>query len=141
MNRLRSLTIGTLLIFAPAILARQGANSTKGAAQRLEVPNVRDQLKVLTDRLDLTAGQQPKVKAILQELHGASQKLAQDVSLSHDQQLEKVRSLRMKANQQLREILNDDQKKKLDQYLAGPHSEMHGNLHGTPRPPAQQPQH
>jgi hypothetical protein len=36
------------------------------------------------------------------------------------------------------EILNDEQKKKLDQYLQGPHPEMHGNLSGST---SQQPQH
>jgi hypothetical protein len=47
----------------------------------------------------------------------------------------------MKADQQLREFLSDDQQKKLDQYLARPHSEMHGNLHGTTAPAGKQPQH
>jgi hypothetical protein len=32
-------------------------------------------------------------------------------------------------------LLNDDQKKKLDQYLAGPHAEMHGGLSGATPPP------
>ena len=31
----------------------------------------------------------------------------------------------------MRAILNDDQKQKLDQYLQGPHNEMHGDLTGT----------
>jgi hypothetical protein len=38
-------------------------------------------------------------------------------------------------DKKIREILSDDQKKKLDQYLQGPHSEMHGNLSGV-TPPA-----
>jgi hypothetical protein len=41
----------------------------------------------------------------------------------------------MNADKKIREILSDDQKKKLDQYLQGPHSEMHGNLSGA-TPPA-----
>jgi hypothetical protein len=64
-----------------------------------------------------------------------------DQTLSDEQRLDKVRPLRMKADKQLREFLSDDQQKKLDQYLAGPHSEMHGNLHGTTAPAGKQPQH
>jgi hypothetical protein len=45
-----------------------------------------------------------------------------------------VRPQRYKADKQIREFLSDDQKKKLDQYLQGPHSEMHGNLSGATPP-------
>jgi hypothetical protein len=34
----------------------------------------------------------------------------------------------MNANSKMREILSDEQKKKLDQYLQGPHPDMHGTL-------------
>jgi hypothetical protein len=40
---------------------------------------------------------------------------------------------RYKADKKIREVLSDDQKKKLDQYLHGPHAEMHGNLSGAKR--------
>ena len=74
------------------------------------------------------------VYAILQELRDASLKLMQGESASHGELLSKVRPLRMNADKKIREILSDDQKHKLDQYLQGPHSEMHGNLSGaTPR--------
>jgi len=104
------------------------------------VPTVETQLKVLTEKLDLTGDQQAKVKAILQELHNATLKLVRDKSLSQEERLAKVRPQRYKADKQIREILNDDQKKKLDQYLQGPHSEMHGNLSGATPPPTQPPQ-
>jgi protein CpxP len=134
MNRIRLLTIGGVLLFAPAMLAQQTAQpggSSKVGTQDLDLPKVEEQLKVLTQKLDLTVDQKPKVKAILQELHDATQKLVQDEAMSNEQLLDKVRPLRLKADKQLREILSDDQKKKLDQYLQGPHPEMHGNLHGT----------
>jgi Spy/CpxP family protein refolding chaperone len=134
MNRIRLLTIGSMLLFVPAILAQQTAppgGSAKVAAQDLNLPKVEEQLKVLTPKLELTADQQPKVKTILQGLHDATQKLMQDETMSNEQLLDKVRPLRLKADKQLREILSDDQIKKLNQYLQGPHSEMHGNLHGT----------
>jgi hypothetical protein len=143
MNRIRLLAIGSMLMFAPAMLAQQTAQpsgSGKGAAHGLDLPKVEEQLKVLIQKLELTVDQQPKVKTILQELHDATQKLMQDETLSHEQLLDQVRPLRLKADKQLREILSDNQKKKLDLYLQGPHSEMHGNLNGTAPPATRKPQ-
>ena len=143
MNRIRLLAIGSMLLIAPAMLAQPTAQTggpAKGAAQGVGLPDVGDQLKVLTQKLDLSVDQQPKVKTILQKLRDATQKLVQGETMSDEQLLEKVRPLRMKANEQLREILSDDQKKKLDLYLQGPHSEMHGNLHGATPPATGKPQ-
>ena len=58
-------------------------------------------------------------------------RLMQDENISQDELLSKVRPLRMNAGKKIREILTNDRKKKLDLYLQGPHSEMHGNLHGA----------
>ena len=138
MNRFRLLAIGSMLLIAPGMLAQQTAPTgepAKGAAQGVLLPDVGDQLKVLTRKLDLSVDQQPKVKTILQELHDASLKLMQGESTSHEELLSKVRPLRMNADKKIREILSDDQKKKLDQYLQGSHAEMHGNLSGA-TPPA-----
>ena len=138
MNRIRVLAIGSMLLIAPVMLAQQTAPTSepaKGAAQGVVLPDVGDQLKVLTQKLDLSVDQQPKVKTILQELRDASLKLTQDEGASREELLSKVRPLRMNADKKIREILSDDQKKKLDQYLQGPHSEMHGNLSGV-TPPA-----
>ncbi|MGP8239911.1 MAG: hypothetical protein ACLQVW_31465 [Limisphaerales bacterium] len=88
-------------------------------------------LKVLTEELDLTGDQQARITPILQKLHDIQQKLVEDKSLSREERLAKVRPEREKADKQIRKILTDDQKKKLDQCLQGPHPEMHGNLSGT----------
>jgi len=132
MNHIHSLAIGSMLIFAPVMLAQQTATEPgrplEGAVLASDLPDIGNQLKVLTEKLDLTADQQPKVKTILQELHEATQKVMQDKAISRDQLLDKVRPLRMNANSKMREILSDEQKKKLDQYLQGPHPDMHGTL-------------
>jgi hypothetical protein len=138
MNRICSLAVGSMLLIVPGMLAQQTAPTgepAKGAAQGVVPPDVGDQLKVLTQKLDLSVDQLPKVKTILQELHDASLKLMQGESTSHEKLLSKVRPLRMNADKKIREILSDDQKKNLDLYLQGPHSEMHGNLSGA-TPPA-----
>lgn len=143
MNRIRFLAIGSVLLIAPAMPAQQTTQTggpAKGAAQSISLPDVGDQLKVLTQKLDLSVDQQPKVKTILQELHDASVRLTQDESMSQDELLSKVRPLRMNADKKIREILTNDQKKKLDLYLQGPHSEMHGNLHGATPPVTGKPQ-
>jgi hypothetical protein len=123
MNRICSLAIGALLIFALALASG--------------MPTVEEQLKVLTEKLDLTATQREKVRPILHKLHDATEKLLEDQRLSHDERLAKVRPQRKQADQKIRALLNDDQAKKLDQYLAGPHHEMHGPLSGTTPPPPQ----
>ena len=142
MNRLRLLAIGSMLLIAPGMLAQQTAPTSepaKSAAQGVVLPDVGDQLKVLTQKLDLSADQQPKVKNILQELHDATLKLMHGESRSHEELLNKVRPLRMNADKKLRQILNDDQKQKLDQYLQGSHPEMHGNLSGATPPATEKP--
>lgn len=141
MNRIRLLAIGSMLLIPPATLAQHTTHTGRpGAAHDVVLPDVVDQLKVLTQKLDLSVDQQPKVKTILQKLRDATQRLVQGETMSDKQLLEKVRPLRMKANEQLREILSDDQKKKLDLYLQGPHSEMHGKLHGATPPATGKPQ-
>jgi Spy/CpxP family protein refolding chaperone len=129
MNWIRSLAIGTLLIFALAVLAQQTATKPGGG-----LPTLEEQLKVLTGKLDLTASQRTKVRPIMQELHDATEKLMQDERLSHEERLAKVRAQREQADKKIQALLNDDQKKKLDQYLAGPHPEMHGGLSGATLP-------
>ena len=130
MNRMRLFAIGIILMFAPTMLAQQTSGNSSGG-----LPTVEEQLKVLTGKLDLNGGQQAQIKRILQELHDATQKLNEDKSLSHEARLAKVRPQRLKADSRIRGILNDDQKKKLDQYEQGPHAEMHGDLRGTRQPP------
>lgn len=133
MNRIRLLTIGIMFTFALATVAQgnTAGNSAKDASASAREASPEDQLKVLTEKLDLTGDQQAKVKPILQELHDATQKIVQDESLTHDERLTRVRPLRYEAHKKILEILNDDQKKKLEQYLQGPHPEMHGNLTGA----------
>ncbi len=75
----------------------------------------------------------------MQELHDATLKLMRDEKLSHEERLDRVRPLRYSADKKIRVILNEDQKKKLDQYLQGPHHEMHGDLEGKTQPSPQPP--
>jgi Spy/CpxP family protein refolding chaperone len=120
MNRIRSLAIVAALVLALTALAQTTTPSG--------VPTAESQLKLFTTRLDLTADQQAKVKPILQELQAGTEKIVQDETLSHAQQMQSVRPLRLNADKKIREVLTDDQKKKLDQLEQEPHPELHGNL-------------
>lgn len=148
MNRLNFLAAGAVVAFTLTTLAQQPAAGTSDPGKdgqdqhvtQIEVPPVEQQLKVLTEKLGLTKDQQDRIASIIQTLHDISEKIAQDKSLSFQEQLAQVRPHRFEANKQLREILSDDQKAKLDQYLAGPHSEIHGNLSGKTPSPSKSPQ-
>ncbi|QNI31314.1 hypothetical protein H7849_19810 [Alloacidobacterium dinghuense] len=129
-NRFRLLAIGTMLIVALTLPAQQtpaGSGSTDQHSAQSGMPSVEQHLKVLSEKLDLTDDQQSKVRPILQEMHDGMQNVMQDQSLSPEERHEKMKALHMKADKQAREILNDDQKKKLDQLEQEPHPELHGN--------------
>lgn len=143
MNRYRLIMIGAILIFAFTTHAQQTKTNANAPAKGVSpsedsgLPSVDAQLAVLTEKLNLSDDQQKRIRPILRELHEATEKLFQDKTLSQEERLAKVRPQRYKADSQIRAFLSDDQKKKLDQYLQGPHPEMHGNLTGTTTPPRQ----
>lgn len=135
MNRIRLLAIGAVAMFALTVVAQQTTSSNAQGGSG-GVPAVQNYLKLLTEKLDLNADQQAKVKPILQEMHDATQKFVQDESMSRDERMDNVRACRYKADREIRKILNDEQKKKLDQLEQEPHPELHGNVNGTsPAPP------
>jgi Spy/CpxP family protein refolding chaperone len=143
MNRTRLLAVGTILMLALTAVAQQTPATPGGPAPGASsdthdggVPTVEAHLKALSEKLDLTGDQQAKTKPILQELNDATMKLRQDESMSHDERLGKVRAAREKADKQLREFLNDDQKKKLDQLEQEPHPDLHGDGNAATPPQA-----
>jgi Spy/CpxP family protein refolding chaperone len=127
--------VAMISMLAIGALAQQSA-ATPGSGAQDSLPSVEEQLKVLNEKLDLTAEQQTEIKPILQHLHDTTENAMQDHNLSNQERLAKVRPQRLMADKKMREILSDEQKKKLDQYEKGPHREMHGTLSGTPKPPA-----
>lgn len=129
MNRIRLLAVGTMLMLALGVVAQQAAPKHGDG-----VPTVEGHLKVLSEKLALTGDQQTKIKPMLQEMHDATQKAVQDKTMSPEERLAHVRASREKADKKIREILNDEQQKKLDQLEQGPHPELHGDIHGATPP-------
>jgi hypothetical protein len=66
-------------------------------------------------------------------LHDATVKLVQDENISREERQSKVGDSRLTADRKIRAILNDDQKKKLDQVEQEPHPELHGDVKGSNR--------
>lgn len=123
MNRLRLLAIGAVLLLTLPVTAQQATDHG--------VPTVEAQMKLFTGKLDLTDDQQAKVKSILVELHDATLKVVEDQSLSADQRMEQIHPLRYEADRKLREVLNEEQQKKLDQLEHESHPELHGDVKGA----------
>ena len=118
----------------PEMHSNLSGATTSASAQDSE-PKIEQQLKVLTEKLDLSRDQQTKIKPILLEMRDATRKFIQDQNMSRQERLDHVRPWRERADKQIREILSNDQKEKLDQFERGPHTEMHSNLSGaTPTP-------
>jgi len=126
MNRLRLLAAVPVLMFALSTVAQQ--NTTAPDPHAAAVAPVEQHLKGLSDKLGLTADQQDKARPILQEMHDGSQKIEADQSLTAEQREAAMHPLFMKADQQLREILTEDQKKKLDDLEA----QMHPGMQAAP---------
>jgi hypothetical protein len=134
MNRFRLLAAGTVLMFALSTAAQQTVTSP--SAHAAAVAPVEQHLKMLSDKLALTADQQDKARPILQQMHDGSQKIDGDQNLTPDQRHTAMSGLFMKSDKQMREFLNDDQKKMLDDLEAqmhGPHDSPNGNTAAPPQ--------
>ncbi len=131
MSRIRLLVTGTILMFALTTVAQQTTTSSNAHDSMGGGPTVEKQLTLLTEKLDLTADQQAKTKNILQQLDETTQKIMQDESMSRDERMGNVRTCHHQADKELRAILSDDQKKRLDHFEQEPHPEFHGNANSA----------
>jgi len=113
------LTIGTLFVALTA--------PAQPATPDAEAPKVEAHLKMLAEKLDLTSDQQTRVKPILQEMHDAAQKAMQDETMSSDDRRDRTRTALDRADKQIRPLLSDDQKKKLDQFEQEHHTDLHAS--------------
>lgn len=118
MNRFRLLAIAAILMVAFAALAQQPATHASEASPSAKVDG---HLQMLSQKLDLTADQQEKLRPVLQQLFEGQQKIVEDTSLSSEQRQQQMKALHEKADKEARQFLNDDQKKKLDELERQPH--------------------
>jgi hypothetical protein len=96
--------------------------SAQQPAAQTGATDVDQHLSMLSQKLDLTADQQAKVRPILQQMLDARQKVMQDNSLSQETREQKEKALHENAVKQIDKFLNADQKKKLAELEQQPHS-------------------
>jgi hypothetical protein len=92
-------------------------------------PTIDDQVNMLTQDLSLTPDQQTKMRGILEDQHKQAMTIVDDPSMSRDDKIQKIRALREATIQKTRTMLDDNQKKKLDDMLNEP-------PHGAPGGPS-----
>jgi predicted DNA-binding protein YlxM (UPF0122 family) len=114
----------------PANAAASGEHRQVPSAQA-QIPSVEQQMKVFTEKLDLTADQQAKLRPIVRHLHDVMMKAVQNPNLSHEERVAMVRPAHMKAHEEFQQILSEEQKEKLEAYMHGPHPEMQMKLGGS----------
>jgi Spy/CpxP family protein refolding chaperone len=134
MNRIVAFAIAAAMLSAlPATQSAFAQQSEAPAAPAHSLPSVDDHVRLLAQKLDLTAEQQEKAKPIIQEMQDGIQKVLDDKSLTHEESTARMHSVHMKADKQIREFLTDDQKKKLDDLELHSHPGMHGNSPASPQ--------
>lgn len=99
------------------------------------MPTVDDQLKHMTDRLGLSTEQQTKIKPILEDSHLQAQTVMNDSSLTPEDRRAKMRSLHESSSAKIRDVLNDDQKKKYDEWQQEMRDRMRQRQSGENPPP------
>lgn len=92
------------------------APSAESAPQHSQprMSNIDEQVKVLSDQLNLKPDQQSKVRSILMDQHQQVMALIQDNSLAREAKVDKIHSLRASTIAKVRETLTDDQRPKFD---------------------------
>ena len=130
MKKIRLLAFLATCLFALAAFAQQNppaqaSGEHKHGQMGHDMGNVDEHVKELSTKLDLTADQQAKVKAILQEHHQQMQAMMKDESMSKADKHAKMESMHDSVHAKVRELLNDDQKKKFDAMVHDMQGQMH----------------
>jgi protein CpxP len=140
---LLSLGLATANAFAqdqqapPADQPGQSGQSMGGHMGGRQMPSVDDQIKHLTKKLNLTGDQQTKLKPILEDQRAQMEKIHSDSSLSREDRMSKMQSLRESSDTQIKSILTDDQQKNFDKMRAEQQDRMkQWHKGGAGAPPA-----
>ncbi|HEY6273812.1 MAG TPA: hypothetical protein VIX19_17675 [Terriglobales bacterium] len=104
----------------------QGQTAPQGSS-------IDEQVKALSVELNLTADQQPKLKAILEDQRNQGLSIVNDKASTREDKVQKLHALRESTISKVREMLNDDQKKKLDQMLQEPDQGPKDQSGGPPK--------
>jgi Na+-transporting NADH:ubiquinone oxidoreductase subunit NqrC len=98
-----------------------------------------EQLARMTKRYDLSADQQTQIKPILADTQQQMMTLRQDSSMSREDRMAKMKTIREGANTKIQAVLNDTQKQKFAEDQQRQMERMQQRDGGAPAggPPAQ----
>lgn len=139
--KLLQLILMTSLCLITVATAQQQPAQPQGEGQHAQhgrgMPSVDDQVKMLSQRLNLTEDEQAKIKPILEDQHTQMQGLMKDSSLSPADRRDKAMSIHDQTHAKIRDVLTDDQKKKFDamQTEMREHMQHHPSGQGENPPP------
>ena len=102
---------------------QQGQPPSQGQSQG---SNIDEQVKILSNELNLTPDQQDKVKTILTDQHQQAMTVVQDNAMSRDDKLNKIHSLRETTISKVRQILTAQQQPKFDEMIANMRQRQEG---------------
>ena len=136
MNQLSRLAISGLLatgltLCSAAAFAQQDTPAPDASAQQgghRQPPTPDEQVARMTKRYNLSSDQQSQIKPILANQQQQMQALRQDSSLSQEDRMAKVKSIRDDSSAKISALLNDSQKQKFaqDQQRRQEHMQEHG---------------
>ena len=113
-----------------------GQGMGQGGMQRMPM-STDERLAHMTQMLNLTTDQQAKIRPILDNESQQMQTLRSDSSMSREDKMTKMRSIRENSMTQITPILTPDQQKKWEQMQSSAHGPP-GGLAPQGAPPPQQ---
>ncbi|HKF22800.1 MAG TPA: hypothetical protein VKE93_14615 [Candidatus Angelobacter sp.] len=133
--KLMQLILLTSLCLMTVVSAQQqpaSPNQEQPSQPSGSLTGVDQYLKVLSEKLGLTADQLAKIKPILQDQLTQMQAVRKDSSLTAGQKLDKIHSLYNETQTKIRGVLTDEQRRKFD---AMPPDQNPPNEGENPPPP------
>jgi Spy/CpxP family protein refolding chaperone len=113
---LQSAVLAVCLLGSAYVFAQEpgGAPETSAPAPRRGMMDPAQQLEGMTKRYNLSADQQTQLKPVLASQQQQMQALRGDSSLSREDRMGKMQSIRADTKTKIEAILNDDQKKQFE---------------------------
>jgi Spy/CpxP family protein refolding chaperone len=145
MKQLRTLALMAICAFTLSAFAQQtppadaheghGQGQGQGTGQGMthKMPSADEMVQMMSEKLSLTEDQKPKVAKIAEDMHQKMEAMSNDQSLTREDRMAKMRAAHDKAMAQVKTILNDDQKKKLDEWQKDMHDHDHKMDHKAPQ--------
>ncbi len=114
MNKLSVIAAMVLggLVACSTLATAQNANSNGKKGGKRGMPTVEQQLDRMSERLNLTDEQKPKVKEVLEQERKKWQELRSDSSMEQSARREKFQEIRKDSEKKMKAILTEEQFKK-----------------------------